>query len=53
MVNQRQPEGYWGPDVRMALAEWVEAQAPAVQQASAERARRIALGERAGHAAAR
>lgn len=31
-----EPEGYWGPDVRRALAEWVEGQAPAVQEASAE-----------------
>ncbi|MDB5551629.1 MAG: hypothetical protein JWL86_1613, partial [Rhizobium sp.] len=31
-----EPEGYWGPDVRKALADWVEGQAPAVQEASAD-----------------
>jgi TPR repeat protein len=31
-----QPEGFWGPDVRKALADWVEGQVPAVQEASAE-----------------
>ncbi|UVC06684.1 sel1 repeat family protein [Rhizobium sp. TH2] len=31
-----EPEGFWGPDVRKALADWVEGQAPVVQEASAE-----------------
>jgi hypothetical protein len=30
------PEGFWGPDVRKALADWVERQAPDVQEATAE-----------------
>jgi len=32
-----QPEGFWGPDARKALADWVETQAPVAQEASEER----------------
>ena len=33
-VYRGQPEGFWGPEVRKALGDWVDAQRPVAQQVS-------------------
>ena len=33
-----QPAGFWGPDTRKALSDWVDAQGPIMQEDSAESA---------------